>query len=1286
MCAARPGTSRDYDFGPDTPNRSADRTKSVVGLVGYLTSRRSKILSSRNLVFALGVFFLGPVFAQPTVTMALSGTGLSSLKYNGTEFLGYGDFFVNDIELLGPSGPFPANITATSVSMDQAHQELTRSYNWGSIKVRYAAVNNRLNLTITTSNTSPYPIQGIFYEALNLKFPAKPQEFDGVTPLLAFNSGYPSLFTMSYGSGVMALANDDVVTPLTIGFPFSNDPPANTFFPLKINTTRAIYHPTFFPYIDRPIAPGASDQYTLSLRFGPPGSTAASLGPDIYQSYAAAFPFQLNWADRRPIGRIVLATPGAGYPTNPRGWFIDPSVNVTTPAGVAAFQARLLTLADNSVAVLRSMNAQGVVTWDIEGEQYPLALSYIGDPRIFATLAPEMAGVADAYFQKFRDAGLRVGVAIRPQQVTINPDGLTGTQQDLPDPTQLLIDKITFAKNRWGATLFYIDSNGGPNDPMDVNFYKRVAAAFPDILLIPEHENLRYYAYTAPYTELKGGNASSPPLVRSVYPNGFTVVSVDDGPIDARYNDLLEAVKQGDVLSARVWFNSTETDKVKSIYQVAGGSNNPPAVSMTSPSSGASLSGPVTLSASASSAAGILGVQFNLDGVPLGNEVQSLPYSVTLNTALYTNTSHSLTATARDSTGLSATSAAVTVTFSNGGLGGAKVYYVSPSGNDASNGLSSATPWRTLAKVNATFFNPGDQILFARGGEWHESLVASSDGTSANPITYASYGSGAKPKFWGSDILNNANFQSLGGGVYRYAISVPVNSVLANHSQWFVDPRGQPVGSVPNSFVWDGTQLLINTGGSDPRSDGRIYSICVREDLIFSAFHNHLVFRDLAADESASLAAGYVVRIMGSADVLLENVEAYHGGRHLFGVINSTGFIGRGLYAAYAIPQSDTTFYVSYSDGFLGRSGDTSQYIDCTGDHFENPGNRNYQIFWNHGSGLGPVYIQNMVSHGGMLSVGQETPANTVIIKGGLVENAPLEVFASNILVDGLTITGQNGLIDNYGSNNVFQNIKLLNINPQNSGPTGFNSAIALRGGAIGNTIRFSTIVLDPAANGSVSCITMNGKGMMTKWYGNIMMCNNRVALNWAGSIDTSDANQVDYNFYNSNATFNDIPFTQYQPGIDSHSLFGDPKFVNAAAGDYRLQVSSPVIDRANLSQALLSQVPVDAAGSPRLQGTTFDMGALESSFSALPTFSVTINSAPPGLSLTVDSSACTSPCSFQWTQGSSHTLSAAQQAGGAGIQYAYASWSDGGSPSHSITMGAAAASYTANFTTQFIS
>jgi hypothetical protein len=81
----------------------------------------------------------------------------------------------------------------------------------------------------------------------------------------------------------------------------------------------------------------------------------------------------------------------------------------------------------------------------------------------------------------------------------------------------------------------------------------------------------------------------------------------------------------------------------------------------------------------------------------------------------------------------------------------------------------------------------------------------------------------------------------------------------------------------------------------------------------------------------------------------------------------------------------------------------------------------------------------------------------------------------------------------------------------------------------------------------------------------------------------------------------------------------------------------------------------------------------------------ITVTSAPAGLSLIVDSVACTAPCSFQWVPGSVHTIAASSQSGGVGTQYVFALWSDGGAMSHTVTAPSGAATYTASFGTQFL-
>jgi hypothetical protein len=98
---------------------------------------------------------------------------------------------------------------------------------------------------------------------------------------------------------------------------------------------------------------------------------------------------------------------------------------------------------------------------------------------------------------------------------------------------------------------------------------------------------------------------------------------------------------------------------------VGGGDTSAPTVSITAPADGATVTGPTTVSANASDNVGVAGVQFLLDGSPLGSEDTTAPYSIPWNSSAATNGSHTLAARARDFAGNQTTSAVVHVTTSN---------------------------------------------------------------------------------------------------------------------------------------------------------------------------------------------------------------------------------------------------------------------------------------------------------------------------------------------------------------------------------------------------------------------------------------------------------------------------------------------------------------------------------------------------------------------------------------------------------------------------------------------
>jgi hypothetical protein len=111
--------------------------------------------------------------------------------------------------------------------------------------------------------------------------------------------------------------------------------------------------------------------------------------------------------------------------------------------------------------------------------------------------------------------------------------------------------------------------------------------------------------------------------------------------------------------------NATTSDTVIS-FNVAAPDTTPPTVSITAPANASTVTGVVTITADAGDDLGVIGVQFLLDGAPLGAEDMAAPYSLSWNTTAAANGVHQLAARARDAAGnLTTSSPPVTVTVNN---------------------------------------------------------------------------------------------------------------------------------------------------------------------------------------------------------------------------------------------------------------------------------------------------------------------------------------------------------------------------------------------------------------------------------------------------------------------------------------------------------------------------------------------------------------------------------------------------------------------------------------------
>jgi len=97
---------------------------------------------------------------------------------------------------------------------------------------------------------------------------------------------------------------------------------------------------------------------------------------------------------------------------------------------------------------------------------------------------------------------------------------------------------------------------------------------------------------------------------------------------------------------------------------------------------------------------------------------------------------------------------------------------------------------KTIAEVNALTPDPNTAILFTRGETFEGTLIIPTSGTINNPITYSSFGIGAKPKIYGSEVISGWTLHS--GNIYKATFATTIN-------QLFVDDVRMQVARYPET-------------------------------------------------------------------------------------------------------------------------------------------------------------------------------------------------------------------------------------------------------------------------------------------------------------------------------------------------------------------------------------------------------------------------------------------------------------------------------------------------------
>jgi hypothetical protein len=477
-----------------------------------------------------------------------------------------------------------------TAAYDEKSRRLDQTWSVGKLTCIYRPLADRLNLEVAFTNTTAQPIRFLELSALRLRLPNTPTGSGWYRDLHCTSESVDDAAAViaNYGTGTIVAVNESSDQEMRVALEKYVEQGATGYNLVVATVNRTAKD---FIHADPPrLKPGETITFKISVRFGSANLGLLELAGDVFARYGQEFPRVLKWPDRRPISMLMLASvdPRHQSATNPRGWLNDPAIDVTTPAGREAFRSRLLGWADGAVQICRWRGAQGVIVWDLEGEQFQ-PIVYVGDPRMMPTLVPEMDPIADEFFKKFTDAGLRTGVCIRPSRIARREAGKGGCpwwhHHMAFDPVKEMAEKIAYAKKRWGATLFYVDTNvtfafdGREKELAHVDpgswviradAMRRLAQIHPDVLIIPEFQYTGYYSHVTGYRELRGGFASTPRRVLLAYPQAFSVINVADGDIAGRRAELIEAVKRGDILMFRGWFNSPEGPAIPAIYREAG--------------------------------------------------------------------------------------------------------------------------------------------------------------------------------------------------------------------------------------------------------------------------------------------------------------------------------------------------------------------------------------------------------------------------------------------------------------------------------------------------------------------------------------------------------------------------------------------------------------------------------------------------------------------------------------------------------------------------------------------
>jgi hypothetical protein len=518
----------------------------------------------------------------------------------------------------------------------------------------------------------------------------------------------------------------------------------------------------------------------------------------------------------------------------------------------------------------------------------------------------------------------------------------------------------------------------------------------------------------------------------------------------------------------------------------------------------------------------------------------------------------------------------------------ATTYYIDCNGADSNNGTSTSTPWRTIAKVNGSSFSAGDSVLLKAGCTWREQLTVPSSGAAGSPITFGAYGTGNKPIITGLQTLTGLTWAQDGSATRWYSSLASNPWVLLVDGEMGITKTSASAVLTDYDFYYDGTGRKLYVGGATSPASRTLQRSTLGNNINTNS-QSHLVIGGLDLRgggwenlEISNSPADITVDNISSSFSFRDGVNSHYSGHVTDGITitNSTlsmlSVSGLSLGQAKNIVVVGNTIYsyalndaIDYANGIqIGDAVEAARLMTgvtirdneiyyggqvrgvqiSTGDHGE--GIHTDTV------GVGAIICRNKVHDLGnprIIAIHAEIPTYEDVFDNVIYNVAGVCL--------GATTWGANAMDHAQFFNNTARNcgvgIEILGPYPPISG--------GVTKMAVENNIVSSSALAFRAIWGGENDGTYGSENI----YG-------------YNAFGPQVANFFEWGANNYLSTYSAFDSAY---GSSTHSPTGDPKFTNAAAGNFTLQAGSPAID-AGTNLGAVYQMALD----PR---TTFPWGPL---------------------------------------------------------------------------------------------